>query len=38
MSPDGLALVGAIPLAEAERRLLAEALAGETSPEQAAEE
>ncbi len=37
MSPDGLRLVGEIPLGETERSLLAEALSGQSSPEQATE-
>ena len=38
MSPEGLELVGAIPLGEADQKLLAEALGGEMSPDQASEE
>ncbi len=37
MSPDGLRLVNEIPLGETERSLLAEALSGQSSPEQATE-
>jgi hypothetical protein len=35
MSPEGLELVSAIPLNEAEQKLLGDALGGEMSPDQA---
>ena len=38
MSPDGLGLVGVIPLGETEQNLLDEALSGQMSPDQASEE
>ncbi len=38
MSPEGLELVSAIPLNEAEQKLLGDALGGEMSPDQATEE
>jgi hypothetical protein len=38
MSPEGLELVSAIPLNEAEQKLLGDALGGEMSPDQATQE